>query len=239
VSPKKSLRFLLPIILLTLLVSSCGVGASGTYVWIDVPVDGLSFPDVQPVNVEGHATGREGIARVELFVDGELWITIDDPPTVDTLANFQAEWLPPGPGSYIIHAVAYGSDGEPSEYDETRISFGINTPTPTSTVKPVISITPTITDTPPPPPQPEASVSFWADPETIDAGNCTDIRWQAGKYQCCRYLRGHHSSAGAKPKCSWKWFIPYLQILPGCFLGSCQRREWDQSVSGSSPAPQW
>ena len=178
-SPKKSLRFLLPIILLTLLVSSCGVGASGTYVWIDVPVDGLSFPDVQPVNVEGHATGREGIARVELFVDGELWITIDDPPTVDTLASFQAEWLPPGPGSYTIHAVAYGSDGEPSEYDETRISFGINTPTPTSTVTPVISITPTITDTPTPPPQPEASVSFWADPETIDAGNCTDIRWQA------------------------------------------------------------
>jgi len=169
----------LPIILLTLLVSSCGVGASGTYVWIDVPVDGLSFPDVQPVNVEGHATGREGIARVELFVDGELWITIDDPPTVDTLASFQAEWLPPGPGSYIIHAVAYGSDGAPSEYDETRITLGMDTPTPVVEAVPIIPITPTLTDTPTPPPEPEASIAFWADPETIDAGKCTDIRWQA------------------------------------------------------------
>lgn len=178
-SPKKSLRFLLPIILLTLLVSSCGVGASGTYVWIDVPVDGLSFPDVQPVNVEGHAAGWDGVARVELFVDGDLWTTIDDPSTNEELANFQAEWLPPGPGSYTIHAVAYGPDGAPSEYDETRITLGMETPTPVVEVVEIIPITPTLTDTPTPPPEPETSVNFWSDPETIDAGKCTDIHWQA------------------------------------------------------------
>ena len=77
---KKSLKYLLPILLVALLISSCGGTASGTYVWIDVPVDGLSYPDVQPVKVEGHAAGRDGVARVELFVDGDLWTTIDDPP---------------------------------------------------------------------------------------------------------------------------------------------------------------
>ena len=79
---KKSLIYLLSILLVTLLISSCSSTPSGTYVWIDVPVDGLSYPDVQPVNVEGHATSGEGIARVELFVDGDLWTTIDDPPSV-------------------------------------------------------------------------------------------------------------------------------------------------------------
>lgn len=177
---KKSLRFLFISILLLILISGCdGASASGTYVWIDVPVDGLVFPEVQPVMVKGHATGREGIARVELFVDGYLWTTIDDPPMEDTLANFEAEWLPPGPGSYTIHAVAYGPDGSPSEYDDTRITLGLETPTPVISVTPVISITPTITDTPTPPPEPESSVQFWADPETIEAGNCTDIHWQA------------------------------------------------------------
>lgn len=176
---KKSLLYLLFIFLVTLLISSCSSTPSGTYVWIDVPVDGLSYPEVQPVNVEGHATSGAGIDRVELFVDGDLWTTIDDPPSVDTLASFEAEWLPPGPGSYSIHAVAYGPDGAPSEYDETRITLGMDTPTPVISVTPVISITPTITDTPTPPPVPDANVKFWADPETIDAGKCTDIRWQA------------------------------------------------------------
>jgi len=179
VSLKKSLKYLLPILLVTLLISSCGGTASGIYVWIDVPVDGLSYPDVQPVKVKGHAAGRDGVVRIELFVDGDLWTTIDDPPMNEELASFQAEWLPPGPGSYTIHAVAYGPDGAPSEYDETRITLGMDTPTPVVEAVPIISITPTLTDTPTPVPDPVAKVQFWADPETIDAGKCTDIHWQA------------------------------------------------------------
>lgn len=179
-SLKKSLKYLLPILLLTLLISSCGGTAGGIYVWIDVPVDGLSYPDVQPVKVEGHAAGREGVSLIELFVDGDLWTTIEDPPMNEDLASFAAEWTPPGPGSYTIHAVAYGPDGVPSQYDETHITLGMETPTPVITVTPVISITPTLTDTPTPVPDPVADVQFWADPETINAGLCTDIRWQAG-----------------------------------------------------------
>jgi len=173
----KSVRFLSVLILFVLLAAGCGGTASGTYVWIDVPVDGLFYPDIQPVNVEGHATSREGIARVELFVDGELWTTFDDPPVEGDLASFQAEWLPPGPGSYTIHAVAYGPDGAPSEYDETRITLGMDTPTPVPLEDElVILITP---ETPTPPLEPGASIKFWADPDTIAAGDCTNIYWQA------------------------------------------------------------
>ena len=176
---KKLFGFLGILILFVLLISGCGgASPSGIYVWIDVPMDGLSFAEVQAVKVKGHAAGQEGIARVELYVDGELWTTIDNPAVEDNLAAFHAEWLPPGTGSYTIHAIAYGPDGAPSEYDETRISFGVETPTPVISVTPVISITPTITDTPTPPSQSETSVRFWAEPETIDAGGCADIHWQ-------------------------------------------------------------
>jgi hypothetical protein len=176
----RSVRSLIFVLLMTVLLASCGTTSPrGSFVWIDVPLDGHSFPSLQPVNVQGHATGEVGITRIELFVDGELWTTIDDPLVKDDLASFQAEWLPPGLGSYTIHAIAYGPDGAPSEYDEARISFGVKTPTPVITVTPVISITPTLTDTPTPLPQPLTSTRFWADAETIDAGTCTDIHWQA------------------------------------------------------------
>jgi hypothetical protein len=177
---KKSLTFTLFLILLTLLLSGCGgTSPSGTYIWIDVPIDGLSFPELQPVMIEGHATGDQGVTRIELFVDGEPWTALEDPETDADLAWFEAEWLPPGEGTYTIHGVAYGADGSVSMPDEIEISFGVETPTPVITVTPVISITPTLTDTPTPPPEPETRVAFWADPETIDAGNCTDIHWEA------------------------------------------------------------
>jgi len=181
VSPKKSLRFLLPIILLTLLVSSCGVSADGIYVWIDVPLDGLSFPEVQAVNIEGHASGAGGVSRVELYVNGDLWTMIEDPPANGTLASFQTEWIPPAPGLYTIHAVAYGPDGATSQFDETRISIGEITPTPVITVTPVPEepITPGAPITPAVPITPAApSIQFWAEPETIDAGECSTIHWQ-------------------------------------------------------------
>ena len=176
---RKSVLLILGVII-AMAVSGCGGAvSSGTYVWIDVPVDGLAYPDVQPVKIEGHAAGAEGIAKIELFVDGDLWQTIEDPPMDEELASFEAEFLPPGPGAYTIHAVAYGGGGSASEYDETHITLGMDTPTPVPTLTPVISLTPTVTDTPTPPPEPEASVAFWADPETIDAGGCTDLKWQA------------------------------------------------------------
>ena len=177
-SSKLWFRFLFSIVLLTLLISSCDAAPSGgTYVWIDVPLDGLSFPDIHPVTIEGHATGPEGVSHVELYVDGDLWNTIEDPPAEGNLASFQAEWTPPSAGRYTIHAIAYGNDGTSSQYDETRISFGEETPTPE------------ITDTPapeepiePPPPE-EGSIQFWAEPEMFQAGGCTTLYWQTENVQ--------------------------------------------------------
>lgn len=175
---------------LLLALAGCGPSsASSPYVWIDVPEDGLAYPDLGPVNVEGHAAGSAGIAKVELSIDGDLWTTIDNPAQENDLAAFQAEWQPEKPGTYLISAVAYGPDGASGPVDQTRITIGLKTPTPVSTSTPthtptpIISITPTLTYTPTPVEPGPAEIQFWADPDILDAGNCTDLRWQVENAQ--------------------------------------------------------
>ena len=171
------------IVFISLIISGCGaVTPGGLYVWIDVPQDGVSFAALQPVIVKGHATGRGEITNIELYVEGELWRSVDDPEIVDDLARFEFEWLPPELGAYTLEAIVYDTEGNASQRDQTTIFFGL-TPTPVVILPPVISITPTLTDTPTPVPPAEASVQFWADPGTIDAGDCTDIHWIAENVQ--------------------------------------------------------
>ncbi|OGO14921.1 MAG: hypothetical protein A2Z14_16885 [Chloroflexi bacterium RBG_16_48_8] len=53
--------------LASILISACaGATAGGTYAWIGVPLDGLTFPTVQEIKIEGHATSPGGVSRVEL-----------------------------------------------------------------------------------------------------------------------------------------------------------------------------
>ncbi len=122
---------ILPILLLLLIQPSCTgeMLSGGTYVWIDVPVDGLSIPEIQPINIEGHAASPGGIARVEVWVDGEMLSTLENPPAEAGLARFQTLWTPVEAGEFTIQAVAYGTDGEISQPDSARVTIGGVTPT--------------------------------------------------------------------------------------------------------------
>lgn len=111
--------------MVSLLVGACGGStASGISVWIDVPVDGLHFSSLQEIQIEGHATSPGGISRVEVWVNGAVLTTINNPPTEGTLAKFQAAWTPAALGEYTIQAVAFGADGAASPPDSTRVTFG-------------------------------------------------------------------------------------------------------------------
>ncbi len=178
--------------LMTLLLGACGGSpAAGTSVWIDVPVDGLKFTSLQEIKIEGHAASPGGISRVEVWVNGSVFTTIDDPPIEGTLANFHTAWMPTAAGEYTIQAIAYGADGTTSQADSARVAFGGITPTPMTpqviTDTPVTpapateTLTPTVTPTVPPPPG--AVVQFWADPDKIEAGACTTIHWHAENVQ--------------------------------------------------------
>jgi hypothetical protein len=165
---------------MVLMLGACGGSPAGRpYVWLDVPQDGLSFPEVQEIKIEGHATASGGVTHVELWIDGVLLTTINDPIVDGALASFHTAWTPPMAGEYTIQAVAYGSDGSASAPDSARIIFGGATPTPviTDTPTPVISVTPEL------PSSASAVIQFWADPPEIQAGSCTTIHWHVENVQ--------------------------------------------------------
>lgn len=117
---------LFPLLVIFSLLAGCTLPASlgGVSVWIDVPLDGLTFPDVQAIKIEGHAASPGSVSRVEIWVNGALLTTIDDPPTEGGLTAFHIEWTPPARGEYTIQAVAFGADGSASAPDSARITFG-------------------------------------------------------------------------------------------------------------------
>lgn len=181
---------LLTLSMVVILLTGCNfpvASTGGVSVWIDVPLDGLVFPAVQSINVEGHASSSNGIGRVEVWIDGAVLGTIDNPPAAGGLASFQLAWTPPTPGTYTIQAVAYTTDGMASQPDTARVAFGtIPTPVITETpslvptvtpITPVTLVAPVTPDTPIPPPPASPVVQFWADPSSISAGACTTIHW--------------------------------------------------------------
>jgi len=197
----KNLRRIGLVLILTSLLAACGgqaVRIGGTYVWIDVPLDGLVVPPGQPVQVEGHASHPDGIRRVELFINGQLQETLPDPEMTGNLASFAYQYTPPEPGDYTIQVVAYSAEDVASQPDSARIRVGEpeeealapeTTLTETPTAVPGVTITPTeiITLTPTPPSAPEAVVEFWAEPEEIKAGDCATIRWHVENVESVVY----------------------------------------------------
>jgi len=93
---KKASLYLVMVLLILASVACGKQAASGTYVWIDVPVNNLVLAEVQPVQIEGHAASPGGISRVEVFIDGALLTTIENPSGTDDLASFSASWVSSG-----------------------------------------------------------------------------------------------------------------------------------------------
>jgi hypothetical protein len=124
----KRTKLILVLLLGVVLLSACGSGeeppGGGTFVWIDVPVSGLTVPVGQPVQVEGHAASSSGIERVEILVDGALAATISSLSMEGDLTRFYFDWTPPGEGEYTIQAVSFSSGGKASEADTTRVFVG-------------------------------------------------------------------------------------------------------------------
>lgn len=137
----KRTRFVLIFCLGLALLSACGSGeeapGGGIFVWIDVPVSGLTVPPGQPVQVEGHAASSSGIDRVEIWVDGALAASISSLPAEGDLARFHFDWTPPGAGEYTIQAISFDSGGAASEPDSTHIFVGEQEPTMVVSVTPV------------------------------------------------------------------------------------------------------
>lgn len=159
-----------------LFLTGCGSALGSASIWIDVPLNPISLAEVQPVQIKGHAASEEGIAKVEVWVNGTLIDMIENPPTHNDLAAFETIFTPDGPGEYAIQVVATTPGGQASTPDTAVVIIG---EAPVAVEVLPEDPTPTLTPTPTlVPPVDEPSVEYWADPAEIEAGGCTTIYWE-------------------------------------------------------------
>ncbi|MFC2036665.1 FHA domain-containing protein [Chloroflexota bacterium] len=188
-SPSQSL--LLPIAVIVLLagitlaclalvfVALLGGRADGLpTVAIQSPADGAQIVAGQETVLQAGASGTNDITLLELSVDGNLVATATsaDPKGVSTL-TVSKPWTFDLPGEHTVSAVAYtakGKTSKPESVDVTVVSSGGELQ-PTATPTPL----PELTATPTPTPEPGApQIEFFeANPSSIDAGQCTTLRW--------------------------------------------------------------
>ncbi len=238
----------LPLFLLVILLAACSGDpvsyAFGPTVWIDVPVEELALEAPQPIQIEGHANAPEGIAYVEIWVNGELVQAVDPLSVEGNLARYTFTWTPPGNGEYTIQAMAFANDGEGSSPDSTRVLVGGPTPVPdgpTATLLPSITPLPDedppteIPSTPTFTPPPGAVVQFWAEPQQILAGACTDIYWHVENVQSVVFgnieqpFDGSYSDCLCRPQ-SYTLTVTHLD-------GTEEKQRVDIGVTGECVTP--
>lgn len=166
--------------------SSCSGASGGKRIWIDDPLDGERLP-VDTVVIHSTSSSLSGAAEITLYVDGVAVVT-DKPGGSGDLISHSQPWDPPGPGSYQLQVGLATGDGDSLRSRKITLHIGEVTPTvtPTSHASPTPeitntippSLTPTLPSTPTLTPVPEVSIHFNADRYTIQAGECTTLRWR-------------------------------------------------------------
>ena len=108
------LRLGTALVVVALLTACGGAPGTGPMTWLDRPLDAQEFP-VAALIVQAHASDEDGVAAIEFYNADQL---IGKSPAGGTkLEQASLEWLPPGPGKYIISARAvdnYGNYGAPT-----------------------------------------------------------------------------------------------------------------------------
>jgi len=116
-------------LLVTLSLAACNLPGSGQgpTTWIDQPLDGAHFP-LAPLTIMAHASDANGVATIEFYISESLLAAV--PAGGGRLGNASIEWMPPGPGIYIIAAGAVDSQGNTGPRAVSQITVGTETPTP-------------------------------------------------------------------------------------------------------------
>jgi hypothetical protein len=176
------MRRLIGFVFLALLIlSGCSSSAWSTQVWIDVPINNLLLHTPQTINIEGHASSPEGVALVEVWVNGVIVEGIDTTGSTESIIQFTSSFTPPDFGEYTIQVIATGNNGESSTPDTARVIIKLPTPVPEGPPPPdpdEHTPTPITDDGPTPIPlTPTPYINYWADPSEIAAGGCTTIYW--------------------------------------------------------------
>ena len=238
---KTTISFVLILVTMLALTGCDPQNISGeARVWLDVPLSGLTVPVNEQVKIEGHASSRASVARIEISINNSLWQVLDAPTCQDNLCSFNSVWQPDQPGVYTIQVVAMSADGEASNPDDATLTIGpliTDTPTPTftptitSTFTPTATFTPTLTPTITPTVQLKPQIQFWAEPAEITAGQCTTIKWSASNVKKVQFGGIDQPLVGADPECPCESKTYTLKVT--LLDGSTTEKTASVAVNGS------
>jgi hypothetical protein len=168
-----------------------GGGADTPDVTIQAPADGAVIAVNGEIILQATATGADDITLLELSVDGALVASASssDPEGSSSLTASKT-WAFGVPGEHEVSAVAYTASGRTSRTESVQVTVtttggqvppggATSTPTPATGATATATPTPELTATPTATPQPGApQIEFFrANPQSVNAGECTTLEW--------------------------------------------------------------
>ncbi len=130
------------------LPTACSMSSQkqGPLAWIDQPLDGMHFP-VGTIILQAHASDANGVSAIKFYVGESLLQTVS--ASGGRLGEARIEWMPPGPGTYLIGASGVDNQGNNGSKAVAQISVGevqiTVTPAPVIEQGPDVTMTPTFT----------------------------------------------------------------------------------------------
>ncbi len=137
---RKSLLFG-TIILVTALMTACRASGQGPTTWMDRPLEGQHFP-LAALTIQAHASDEDGVGKMQFYIANAL--LAEAPTGGQRLANAGVDWMPPGPGTYVVSARAVDGQGNygPPAHVQIVVGGAVATPTATPYVAPATAVRP-------------------------------------------------------------------------------------------------
>jgi hypothetical protein len=133
----KKISFLVTVLFLAPILAGCegvtiSLGGNGnqttnsqTYplkAVIDSPASGASFA-IGAVDIAYHASAQDGVAAVELSVDGQVVSNLVTPDSKQPLVALKYTWQPTVSGTHVLRVRAQSSKGDWSLFAETMVTI--------------------------------------------------------------------------------------------------------------------
>ena len=192
--------------------------AAGAQAWIENPTDGQTLP-LGPVRLVVYATDVEGVARIELRINGALLPAaaggeqVIDPDR--RLLRLDQQWTPDKEGKFILEARGVNAAGGYGEPDFVEFCVGacqravvVPTATPTLTPSPVPAKP---TEEQPVPLQ----VTFTSDRTELLPGQCAILEWKVEGQAASIQLNGQEVPGFAKTEVCPRRTTKYTLVVTG------------------------
>jgi uncharacterized protein YceK len=131
----KKISFIVMVLFMASLLAGCGGvtislggnqdSTSQTYplkAIIDSPISGSNLA-MGAVDIVYHASAQDGVAAVELSVDGQVVSNLATPDSKQPLVSLKYTWQPTVSGTHILRVRTQSSKGEWSGYAETMVTL--------------------------------------------------------------------------------------------------------------------